>query len=425
MVYLEGKCLEKLLNAQSGEQGWFLAAPGYGPYGNYVWHRDNAECVMALDEYARTFDQKWLFERTGKALVRSFDYLAEKEKGVQILRQLSGKFQNPAFVDQNYHPHARLTSTGEEIKGPWNNIQYDSIARLLIALGRHLSIIPDGELMEKCRAGVKVALTYLFDAIWEEVEGRRWLTVCANEWEEKEQPHLRNPLFSSVIGLINAASRIAQEHLEEWLWLRDVELGECERITEKVLQDFVVDGKLRMIKRFNEPAVGSCSTSLWLFTTYGVFPIDSDLFRKTLHSLMSNLSLCSESEVNGEGHRPGVKGLRRYAIERGGDTQDNGGGYMDSYWGGQAWLITTAQLASAHAMLRDMDRAEDLLRVCMQVANSEGMLPEQFDGTYHSRAQYEAWKIREAEPAPAQWLAWSHAEVLRAYARIRANSIGL
>lgn len=415
--YIQGQCLENLLGARVEGQGWFIAAPGYAPYGNYVWLRDNAECVMALDEYSAATGNRTLFDYTSKALQRSFRYFETKEKGVNILRGMKSKVVNPEFYNDLYHPHARLSQIGEELTAPWNNIQYDSVARTVIALARHLAFTRDASLYQKCEPGLKVALRYLFDAIWDNSGSERMLTVSANEWEERDEAHLRKPLFSSVVGLLYAASRHVTS-LQEYLDLRDIEVREYERQTESMLRAFFLNnGVVRMIKRFEEPAVGTCSSSLWLLTTYGVFSPRSEVFDKTLNSLAWSENLVVELGLKSHAERRAC-GLRRYEIASWDPTFSAGEFYVDQYWGGQAWIITTAQLATALASRGELERAKDLFRLCLQARDSNGKLPEQFDGTYLDRKKYENWMELTRSKAPPQWLAWSHAEVIRAYMAI-------
>lgn len=411
--YIHGQCLTNLLSARVVDEGWFMAAPGYGPYGNYVWLRDNAECVMALDEYSATFGKRTIFEYTGKALLRSFRYLESKEKGVGILSAMRSKVANPDFYNAAYHPHARLSSSGEELTAPWNNIQYDSVARTIIALAKHLSFTRDTSFFQKCERGLKVAMNYLFDAIWDNSGTERMLTVSANEWEEIDEAHLRRPLFSSVVGLIYAASRYAAS-LQEYVEMRNIELKEYETQTRSMIEKFFLyDGVIRMIKRFQEPALGICSSSLWLMTTYGVFPSGSDTFSKTIESLAWNENLTVELGLKDIPQEKAC-GLRRYEIASWGEPYSNAY-FVDEYWGGQAWIITTAELAIALAMKGDAEHSRSLLQLCIQARNSEGKLPEQFEGTYLNKEKYEKWKLLTRAQAPPQWLAWSHAEVLKAY----------
>ncbi len=414
--YIHGQCLENLLHARVRDDGWFIAAPGYVPYGNYVWLRDNAECVIALDKYAATFGETRLFDISAKALYRSFRYIESKEKGVKTLSMMQSKLANPEFYNQSYHPHARLTGNGEELTAPWNNIQYDSVSRCLIALAKHLAYTRDTSLFEKCRPGVRVAISYLFDAIWEHSGPRRLLTVCANEWEEKDEPHLKSPLFSSVVGLLHAASRECIA-LEEHIEVKDIKLEEYEKQTRSMLTGFFLkDDEVRMMKRFQEPPAGTCSTSLWLLTTYDVFPVKGDIFDRTLDSLRLNKNLAVELDLN-HGASGKVRALRRYEVPNGSDPS-GGPVHVDTYWGGQAWIITTAQLATCLARRGHVDEASDTLNLCLQARNSEGELPEQFEGTYMGETDHEKWKEWTGTSTPAPWLAWSHAEVLRAYAAI-------
>lgn len=416
--YIHGQCLENLLSARVESEGWFIAAPGYPPYGNYVWLRDNAECAMALDEYSATFGDKRLFEYSAKALLRSFRYFETKEKGVGILTRMKSKVANPEFYNASYHPHARLSNRGEELTTPWNNIQYDSVARTVIALARHLSLTRDAELFEHCRSGLKVAMTYLFDAIWDNSSTERMLTVSANEWEERDEAHLRRPLFSSVVGLLFASSREAA-NLQEYIDMRGIDLKEDERQTESMLKSFFIrDGVVRMIKRFEEPPVGVCSSSLWLFTTYGIFAQGGEIFDKTLDSLEWNGNLTVELGPENLSTKKAC-GLRRYEIANLNASQSPDAYFVDEYWGGQAWIITTAQLSVALAMKGDFENAYNLLNVCLRARSSEGRLPEQFEGTYFDKRKHEKWKELSHALTPPQWLAWSHAEVIRAYIAIR------
>jgi GH15 family glucan-1,4-alpha-glucosidase len=329
------------------------------------------------------------------------------------------KLANPEFYNHSYHPHARLSENGTELTTPWNNIQYDSVARTIIALAKHLSLTHDKELLEKCKTGARVAISYLFDAIWDHSGTRRMLTVCANEWEEKDEPYLRGPLFSSVVGLLCAASRQCTI-FEEFFEMQDINLKEYERQTESMLKGFFLqDGEVRMIKRFQEPPAGTCSTSLWLLTTYDVFPVKSEIFDKTIDSFRRNKNLAIEIGLhNGTGNK--VRALRRYELPNGHDP--NGGpSHVDKYWGGQAWIITTAQLATGLARRGELEEASDALNLCLRARNSEGELPEQFEGTYIDLAAHEKWKEWTGTSGPAPWLAWSHAEVLRAFAAIHAS----
>ena len=416
--YIHGQCLENLLGARVESEGWFIAAPGYAPYGNYVWLRDNAECVIALDEYSATFGDRRIFDYTAKALARSFRYFETKEKGIDVLKSMKAKVVNPEFYNAAYHPHARLSYVGEELTGPWNNIQYDSVARTVIALAKHLSYTRDGTLFEKCEPGLRVAMDYLFDAIWDQSGTEKMLTVSANEWEERDEAHLRKPLFSSVVGLLYAASRYCTNFLE-YMDIENIELRDYERLTESMLKSFFVyDGVVRMIKRFDEPPVGMCSTSLWLLTTYDVFSPNTEVFRKTVDSLTWSENLTVELGLEKAPTRKAL-GLRRYEIASWDGSYSPESYYVDEYWGGQAWTITTAQLAIALAMRGDSEHAQNLLNLCLQARSSDGKLPEQFEGTYLDKQKYEKWQQLTQELTPPPWLAWAHAEVLRAYMTIR------
>ena len=367
---------------------------------------------MALDEYAAAVDESKYFDYSSRAILRAFRYLESVEKGVSFLSNLKTKINNPEFYDIKHHPHARITQGGENIPGPWNDIQYDSVARTVIALSKHLGLAHDKSLIEKCEPGLRVAIRYLFDAIWDTSVSPRILTVCANEWEEKDEPYLRSPLFSSVLGLLYAASKHCAG-MEEYI-RTDVDFREFERVTQSMLQEyFLRDGVLRMIKRFSEPSTGICTSSLWLLTSYDVFPLKSEPFEKTVDSLASSKNLAVELYLN-HGSNKKTFGLRRYEIENAAEHTP----YVDQYWGGQAWVITTAQLATALAMKGDMDVANDLFLLCLQARNADGTLPEQFDGTFHNQPKHELWKEWSKVPTPPQYLAWSHAEVLRAYAAI-------
>ena len=93
--YIHGQCLQNLLRAQSPQDGWFVAAPSYPPYGNYVWLRDNAECAMALDEYAAAIGESKYLDYSSRAILRAFRYLESVEKGVTFLSSLRAKIKNP------------------------------------------------------------------------------------------------------------------------------------------------------------------------------------------------------------------------------------------------------------------------------------------------------------------------------------------
>ena len=418
--YIRGQCLENLLHARVRDDGWFVAAPGYTPYGNYVWLRDNAECVSALDEYATSFGERRLFDITSRALLRSFRYFESKEKGVAKLRTMQRKITNPEFYIDSLHPHARLTARGAEIPDRWNNIQYDSVARTLIALARHLSRAPDKSLLEKSGPGIKVAMGYLFDAIWDQIDNKPVLTVCANEWEEKDEPHLKSPLFSSVVGLLCAASRYCRE-FEEYITMEDINLREFETQTESMLKEFFLrQDELRMLKRFEERPLGTCSTALWLLTTYDVFPAKSEIFCKTLDSLRLSSNLTAKISLDRDEKRE-ARALRRYEVPLG-ENVLNSQTYVDRYWGGQAWIITTAQLATALAKAGDVEQASDTLSLCVQTRNSEGELPEQFEGTFVQESFHEKWREWTGTLAPPPWLAWSQAEVLRAFVALDSAS---
>lgn len=430
--FIRGKGLRNLLAASVEGEGWFTAAPGYSPYGNYVWHRDNAECIMALDEYAAAFGDRSILERTSKAVLRSFLYFESKQKGVEKLSRMKSKLTNPEFYDSSNHPHARLSLRGEELPGPWNNIQYDSVARMVVALAKHLSITHDEVLFERCKQGLVVALQYLTEAIWDSSGEKRALTVSANEWEERDEPHLRGPLFSSVVGLLHASGKFSREVLRQYLDPKWLDLEGYQRQTESMLRGFFIrNDTIRMIKRFEESPVGICSTALWLLTTFEVFPPRRPVFEKTLETLMLNRTLGVElpaidgaSGRGSSGHaNPGetVVALRRYEL---GSTDGSPGSapregrHVDTYWGGQAWVITTAQLATAKAMNGDLSEAKSLLAVCLETRDAEGRIPEQFEGTYHDHSYHERWREWSHTGTPAPWLAWSHAEVLRAFTTI-------
>ena len=418
--YVRGQCLENLLHARVRDDGWFIAAPGYTPYGNYVWLRDSAECVSALDEYAAAFGERRIFDITSRALLRAFRYFESKEKGVSKLRAMQEKLANPEFYNEAYHPHARLSGRGDELPDRWNNIQYDSVARTLIALAKHLSHSRDKSLVEKCGPGIKVAMGYLFDAIWDRIDDQPVLTVCANEWEEKEEPHLKNPLFSSVVGLLCAASRYCRE-FDEYVTMEDINLVEYETQTESMLRGFFLrQDEVRMLKRFEETPLGTCSTSLWLLTTYDVFPVKGEIFRKTLDSLKQNSNLAVRINLDHNEKRT-ASALRRYEVPLGDDVL-NSQTYVDSYWGGQAWIITTAQLATALAKLGEIEQASDTLGLCVQSRNSEGELPEQFEGTFFQQSGLEKWIVWTGTGGPPSWLTWSHAEVIRAFVALDSTS---
>lgn len=411
--YIRGQCLENLLHARVRDDGWFIAAPGYTPYGNYVWLRDSAECVTALDEYAAAFGEARIFEMTSRALLRAFRYFESKEKGVTKLRTMQKKLANPEFYNEAHHPHARLSGKGEELADKWNNIQYDSVARTLIALAKHLSQSKDDSLVERCAPGVKVAMGYLFDAIWDQIDNQPVLTVCANEWEEKEEPHLNSPLFSSVVGLLYAASRYCRE-FEQYMKMGDINLQEFEAQTESMLKGFFLrQDEVKMLKRFEQAPLGTCSTALWLLTTYDVFPAKSQIFCKTLDSLRQNSNLAVRINLDHNEKRI-ASAMRRYEVPLGDDTP-NRETYVDSYWGGQAWIITTAQLATALAKLGEVEQASDTLGLCVRSRNSEGELPEQLDGTFAQEGGHEKWKEWTGTSGPPPWLTWSHAEVIRAF----------
>ena len=413
MLYLANGCLSNLLLAQDETEGWFVAAPGYRPYGDFVWHRDSAECVMALDMYASLCGRRDIFERTEKALARSFNAIAEKEGGVKKLSEMKAKVSNPDFYDDRFHPHCRLKKDGQEVGDPWNNVQYDSVARLVVALSRHLAM--SGCVgPEKFEKGLKVAASYLFDAIWDQVDGRRWLTVCANEWEEKDEPHLRGPLFSSVVGAIHAAS-LSVTNMQQFFPLPEVR--EFTQLTMDMLLGLFGEGEsLKMLKRYYETAIGTCSTSLWLLTDYGIFPNDSPIFRNTVSEIVKSLYTETAREAaGGEVHFTG--GLRRYLIQE--ESHGRYGLHYDGYWGGQAWVITTAQLSRAMAIQRRYDAAETLLKNCLETRDAEGRLPEQFEGTFLDQRQHELWKTNTGANTSPPWLAWSHAEVLKTYVTLR------
>lgn len=415
-LYIEDGCLANLLLAQDRDEGWFIAAPGYRPYGDYVWQRDNAECVIALDMYASSSGRTDIFERTEKALVRSFRAVEEKEEGIRKLSSMKRKLFNPEFYDDKLHPHCRLTREGKEVVQPWNNIQYDSIARMLIALEKHINakgkVIP-----ERFEKGVHLSVVYLFDAIWDEIEGNRWLTVCANEWEEKDEPHIGGPLFSSVVGTILAASRSVQK-LQNHFNLPDVR--EYEKITAEMLKGFFAEkGSLKMLKRYKQPASGTCSTSLWLLNDFEVFPDEPSIFKKTVSDVVK--VLYSENLKYSSKEVKLIGGLRRYMIP----AEDKGihGFHHDRYWGGQAWVITTAQLSRSMAAIGLNDAAETLLKNCIETRDHEGRLPEQIEGTYLDHRMHEAWMQSTGESSPPPWLAWSHAEVLKAYVTLKQMNI--
>lgn len=382
---------------------------------------------MALDQYADTMRSRGLWEVTRKAILRSFLYLESKREGVNKLSAMKTKLSNPDFYNDALHPHCRLRYDGEELPSPWHNRQYDSIARLVIALARHTQMSKDTDLVQSCRGGLEVAMRYLFDAIWDRnavVPGspQNVLTVCANEWEEQEEQHLRSPLFSSVVGLLNAAARDYQDSLQQYIDPGDIDLRAFEKQTETMLREFFVqDGEIRMIKRFRESPRGMCATSLWLLTTYDTFPVNGEVFNRTVDSLRQNSSLSVQLESSRE-RRNAVRGLRRYELVTGADGQTDEM-YVDRYWGGQAWIITTAQLATALAMRGDVEEAALLLEACLSVRDSRGRLPEQFDGTYLDRYQYERWRDMSQTTTAPPWLSWSHAEVLRTFVTLQQQEL--
>ena len=75
------------------------------------------------------------------------------------------------------------------------------------------------------------------------------------------------------------------------------------------------------------------------------------------------------------------------------------------------------------AILGRYDAAETMLKSCLETKDSEGRLPEQFDGTFLDHGQHELWKTNTGESTPPPWLAWSHAEVLKTYVTLREMNV--
>lgn len=266
--------------------------------------------------------------------------------------------------------HTRYLPNGRIADDDWPNFQLDGFGTWLWAYERH--VVANGKRIGALEATVVERLAlYLLN---------RWSLPNFDCWEEHQ-----DRVHPSTLGAIYAGLRAAGRLVED-----PGLLGAAEAIRSYILAHAVKDG--RFVKHVGSSEVDA--NLLWLAVTYDVVPADSQLMTATLAKVATDIQ-----DVAG--------GVHRYA--------------RDTYYGGGAWPLLTADLAQVRLARGESVEALRLLSWIEAQAGPNGDLPEQVQDHANDPSYIGEWRERWGESACP--LLWSHAAYLRLLVALESHGV--
>lgn len=320
-----------------------------------------------------TYRYSWF--RDGTFIAHALDLWGEHDAarryyhwGVEVVlghRQAAlAALAGPAHRAPRQYLHTRYTVDGTIGNDDWPNFQLDGFGTFLWGMAEHLVLTGIQAAPARWLECVDLLIAYL---------GHLWRAPGYDCWEEfPDKVHLAT-VAALAAGLRAAARQRAHAG--------DLATEICR---------FIVDQSDGFLRKF----VGSDAVDaslLWTCVPFELLSPEHQLMRATV------------SRVRHELMGPGG-GVHRYAD--------------DTYYGGGAWILLTANLAECLLAQGDVDGAEALRGWIEQRADAAGNLPEQVPVDLHQPEMYQVWVDRWGEIATP--LLWSHAGYLRLVHRLEA-----
>lgn len=260
---------------------------------------------------------------------------------------------------QRYYIEARL-------RGPCWSSQIDEIATVVWGVGKHFDLTGDHSFIESMWLTVKKAANFMLANINSDTN----LVESVGLWEEKFGSHTYSnaSVYSALKTSAKIASIIGQSNLAE-RWSEG-----AEKIKNALLNLTWNPQKEHFIKTFNPKNESLDVSTLGLTFPFEVLPAQDDRMKKTACAIERSFNFKAG-------------GIGRYS--------------EDVYYGGNPWSLATLWLALYYEKLRDVNKAEQLIKLAIDHATDLKLLPEEVNKS-------------TGLPISAVPLAWSHAFLILA-----------
>ena len=284
------------------------------PY-TYVWWRDSAFTVMALDELGYYTSTRRFFD-----------------------------FAEQCQCPEGYFPEkCMLNGVAKEVWCRASSIQVDQTGLVVHSVWHHFTHSGDRDLLLRKWKMIESAAVFMDGFI-----GEDGLPMPSYDlWGEEKGVHI----FSAVciFAGLNSASNIAgilDKSEKEKIWHNSAE-NLC-----KTILDSMYDEEGGFFIRRLSPRDARVDASSLFTILFNMVDAGSEVARKTIKAVEDKLTV------------PGTLGVARFIED---DFRDKV----------NPWIVPTLWLADAYLMIGDLDRAEILARWCASQATTTGLLPEQ------------------------------------------------
>lgn len=338
----------EIIRKNQHTSGSFVACPNFKNY-NYCWLRDGSFVAHSLDVVNDLNSSSKFFNWVSNVIEK------QEEKVNNIIK----KVKNNKFISNNDFLPTRFTLEGNIVGDKWPNFQLDGYGTWLWALCEHIKCSGKVELADKYNKSIKITINYLLNF---------WNTPNYDCWEENGDK-INPTTLSCIYGGLKSIS----------FFINDNKISDSlKEIKNYILKRCIVDKRLSKF----EGSKSIDSSLLWVTVPFGVFDVRDKVITSTVYEIEKRLY-----------HSGGV---HRYP--------------EDTYYGGGEWPLLSCWLGLYYLEIREIEKAEYILRWVENQANVKGEIPEQVL-THTNNCDYiETWKKKWGNVATP--LIWSHAMYL-------------
>jgi GH15 family glucan-1,4-alpha-glucosidase len=354
--------IEIIINNQH-TSGAYIASPSFPTYA-YSWFRDGSFIAYAMDRVGQHQSSLKFHLWCARVIERQTDkiktLIARKEAGEEI--------------KPDECLTARYTLEGYPSGDGWTDFQLDGYGTWLWAVGEHIRLNKDTDLLVEIAPALDLILRYLIAF---------WNSACYDCWEE----HLDAVHPYTLAALYAGLEAAAQIHIPEVV----LPLAETTRKIKDYLRAHAIHPMGYVRKLFFPDGQSSTSeltelvdaSLIGLAVPYQITAIDPNIIQTTMEKIETDL-------YNPDG------GVYRYL--------------KDIYYGGGEWILLGAWLGWYWCQSGQLAKAARMKTFIEVKADVDGNLPEQVSDHLLASAYYSEWINRWGEIANP--LLWSQAMYL-------------
>lgn len=352
------KSIEIIKNNQ-GQNGAYVASPNFESY-HYCWFRDGAYIAYSMN-ISGEHDSARKFHLWCSNVLNNYGDLA---------KSVVNRIKNGEKLGESQFLPTRFDLDGFAVDDEWTNFQTDGFGTWLWALGQHIKLAGDEELLKEVNESVVICIEYLLQV---------WKVPCYDCWEE----HL-DFIHTYTLGSIYAGIEAMKKYFPQYE--RDIELAK-QNIKEYIKTHLIKENQLIKMVGMNgeetERTTGVDANLIGLFVPYHIFPSNGDIARTTISRIEKDI------------------------------LQKDGGVYRyleDTYYGGGEWILLACWLGWYYVQAGRMDDAKSILMWVESHFDDKGYLPEQVLSNVFDEDKKVEWENKWGDNAKP--LLWSHAMYL-------------